>query len=122
MNKVLVVDDEKDVCDLLKEFLDFKGYDTYTSSDGGTALKMVEKIRPDVLLLDIVMPGMTGIEVLKEIRKRDSSMAVVMATAVADEEIAKRALELGAYDYVIKPFDLNYLETVLMVKMAELPD
>lgn len=122
MNKVLVVDDEKDVCDLLKEFLDFKGYDTYTSSDGGTALKMVEKIRPDVLLLDIVMPGMTGIEVLKEIKKRDFSTAVVMATAVADEEIAKRTLQLGAYDYVIKPFDLNYLETVLLVKMAELPD
>lgn len=122
MNKVLVVDDEKDVCDLLKEFLDFKGYDTYTAFDGGTALKMVEEIRPDVLLLDIVMPGMSGIEVLKEIKKRDFSTAVVMATAVADEEIAKRTLQLGAYDYVIKPFDLNYLETVLLVKMAELPD
>lgn len=122
MNRILVVDDEKDICALLKEFLDLKGYDTYTAFDGKTALKMFKEIRPDVVLLDIVMPGMTGIEVLKEIKKRSPSTAVVMATAVTDEETAKRALEQGAYDYVVKPFDLNYLETVLMVKMAELAD
>jgi DNA-binding response OmpR family regulator len=120
MKRILVADDEKDVCDVLKEFLSAKGYEVHTALDGTAALKAAQDVRPHVMLLDIIMPGMTGIEVLKEIKKRDPSIAVIMATAVTDEELAKRTLELGAYDYVVKPFNLDYLETVVLVKMAEL--
>ncbi len=118
--KILIVDDEAAVIAFLKRFLESKGYDVYTAVDGESAIKMVQKYSPDVVLLDIIMPGIGGIEALKEIKKNDPSVTVVMATAVSDEELARRALELGAYDYITKPFNFNYLEDVLMVKLAEL--
>ena len=62
---------------------------------------------------------MGGIDTLKEIKKVDPEVGVIMVTAVVDEELAKRALELGAYEYIMKPLDLNYLKTVVMVKMVD---
>jgi CheY-like chemotaxis protein len=120
MERVLVVDDEIEVCDALKEFLSSKEYEVETALDGPTALKKVEEFKPHIVLLDIIMPGMGGTEVLKEIRSKNPKIGIIMVTAVVDEELAKVIIMLGAYDYITKPVDLNHLETVLMVKMIDI--
>ena len=120
MARILVVDDEVEVCNILKKFLVSKGYEVYTALDGETAVSKTKEVRPHIVLLDIIMPGMNGIDTLKEIKKVDPAVGVIMVTAVVDEELAKRAFELGAYEYITKPLDLNYLENVLMVKMVDL--
>ena len=122
MKRILVVDDELEACNALKEFLSLKGYEVYTALDGPTAIDKVKEVRPHIVLLDQIMPGMGGIEVLKEIKKVDPAVGVIMVTVVNDHELAKEALEVGAYDYITKPVDLNYLETVLMVKILDLVD
>ena len=116
----MVVDDEIEVCKILKEFLSEKGYEVYTALDGPTALEKVRETKPHIVLLDIIMPGMGGIDVLKEIKKIDPTTGVIMITAVTDHELAKRTLELGAYDYITKPVDLDYLENVVMVMIVAL--
>jgi len=119
MERILVVDDEIHACDVLEKFFNLKGYEVYTAQDGQAAINKVKEFRPHIVLLDIMMPGMGGIDVLKEIKKIDPAAGVIMVTAVADEELAKRALELGAYDYITKPVNLNYLETVVIVKIVD---
>ena len=119
MVKILVVDDEIEACNALKEFLEVKGYEVYTAQDGKTALDQVQELSPQLVLLDMIMPGMHGIEVLQEIKKVDPKIGVIMVTVVTDESQAKKALELGAYDYITKPVDLNYLDNVVMVKILD---
>ena len=120
MQRILVVDDEIEICNLLKDFLTLKGYEVYTALDGGTAITKLKQDRPHIVLLDIIMPGMGGIETLKAIKKVDPRVGVIMITAIADNELALRTLELGAYDYICKPFELTYLEDVLTAKMIDL--
>ncbi|TET61226.1 response regulator, partial [Candidatus Aerophobetes bacterium] len=103
MQRILVVDDEIEVCNVLRDFLTVKGYEVHTVSDGRSAVAKVKEIRPHIVLLDIMMPGMDGLETLKEIRKADPRVGVIMVTAIFDEELGKRAIELGAYDYITKP-------------------
>jgi DNA-binding response OmpR family regulator len=119
MIKILVVDDEPEACDALKEFLSMKGYEVSTAQDGQTALRKIKEYDPQIVLLDVIMPGMNGIEVLQEIKKMDPKIGVIMVTVVTDEAQAKKTLELGAYDYITKPVDLNYLETVVLVKILD---
>ncbi len=119
MQRILVVDDEIEVCNVLRDFLTVKGYEVHTVSDGRSAVAKVGEVRPHIVLLDIMMPGMGGLETLKEIRKVDPRVGVIMVTAVFDEELGKRAIELGAYDYITKPVSLDYLDTVLRVKMID---
>ncbi|MBW1768056.1 MAG: response regulator [Deltaproteobacteria bacterium] len=120
MERIVVVDDEAEVCNALKEFLSSREYEVETALDGKTALKKIEDFKPHVVLLDIIMPGIGGIDVLRGIRNINPEIGVIMTTAVTNEEIAKRAMKLGAYDYITKPLDLNYLETVLTVKMIDI--
>ncbi len=119
MERILVVDDEIDVCNTLKKFLTSKGYEVYTALDGMTAVSKVKELRPHIVLLDIMMPGMGGIATLKEIKKIDPAIGVIMVTAIVDEELAKKAIELGAHEYIMKPLDLHYLETVVLIKMVD---
>ncbi len=120
MERILVVDDEIEICNILKEFFSLKGYEVHTALDGPTAVNKVREVKPHIILLDIIMPGMGGIETLKEIKKVDPEAGVIMVTAVADNEVARKTLELGAYDYITKPMDLDYLETVVAVKILDL--
>ncbi|MHB8908485.1 MAG: response regulator [Syntrophales bacterium] len=122
MGKILVVDDEVEIVRLLKDFLTSKGYEVATALNGAEALAKVKEIHPDIVLLDLVMPGMHGIDTLKEIKKIDPSIGVIMVTGVVDEELANRAVKLGAFDYIIKPINIDYLETCVMVKMIYILD
>lgn len=117
---ILVVDDEEQVVAALKEFLATKGYEVHTATNGRTAISKVKEVRPHIVFLDIIMPGMDGFDTLKEIKKIDPAIAVIMATAVSDEVVANRTVELGASDYVMKPFDLNQIETVVLAKLVQM--
>ena len=118
MTRILVVDDEVETCDLLKRYLTKKGFQVFTALSGEDAVNIVKEERPHIVLLDIRMPGMGGIEALKKIKEIDREIGVVMITAVKEEETAKEILKLGADDYITKPMDLKYLDNVLMVKIA----
>ncbi|HDI3623049.1 TPA: response regulator transcription factor [Listeria monocytogenes] len=101
--KILVVDDEKPIADIVKFNLNKEGFDVYCAYDGDEALELVEEVQPDLILLDIMLPGRAGIEVCREVRKK-YDMPIIMVTA-KDSEIDKViGLELGADDYVTKPF------------------
>jgi DNA-binding response OmpR family regulator len=119
MGTILVVDDEREVCNLLQEFLSQKGHEVHVATDGLDALDKVKKVRPHLVLLDMRMPGMDGIDVLKEIKKRDPSVAVIMVTAVTEEKEAKSTFQFGAFDYITKPVNLEYLENVVIVKLLD---
>jgi two-component system response regulator AtoC len=118
MAKVLVVDDEPEAVELLVEFLSSKGYEILTATSGEEALRRVREDRPHLVLLDIRMPKMNGIEVLKRIREIDPEMGIIMVTAVNEEDVGRQALELGAFDYIVKPLDLKYLERSLWYKVT----
>jgi len=115
--KILVVDDEENIRTLLKKFLSNKGYDVLTAANGEEAVKMVQDERPSMVLLDITMPGMDGILTLKKIREIDRHVGVVMATSVQDAGVAREAVRLGAYAYVLKPFDFQYLEMAVLTRL-----
>jgi len=120
MYKILVVDDEVMVCDLLKDFLILKGYEVFTASDGYIAINKVKKLSPHLVLLDIVMPGISGVEVLKDIKKLNPKTGVIMITAVPDQGIITESIDLGAYDYIRKPMDLKHVENVVMLAINNL--
>ncbi|MFI5339825.1 MAG: response regulator [Candidatus Methylomirabilales bacterium] len=120
MLRVLVVDDEPDAVELLKEFLLGKGYEVLTASDGEEALHKLKEERPHLILLDVRMPKMSGLEVLKQIREIDHEVGVIMVTAVHEEETGRQALRMGAVDYITKPLDLKYLERVIWFKAVNM--
>lgn len=103
MKKILVVDDEKPISDIVKFNLSKEGYDVYTAYDGEEAIEQAEEVVPDLILLDLMLPKIDGLEVCRQIRKKHD-MPIIMVTA-KDSEIDKvLGLELGADDYVTKPF------------------
>lgn len=104
-SRILVVDDEAVVRDSLREWFTQDGYHVETAEDGEKALKRLREESWDLLLLDIKMPGMDGLEVQRNVREIDPDLAVVIITAYASVDTAVRALKEGAYDYVTKPFD-----------------
>ncbi len=118
MAKVLVVDDEPEAVELLVEFLSSKGYEILTATSGEEALRRVKEDRPHLVLLDIRMPKMSGLDVLRRIREIDPEMGIIMVTAVNEEDVGRQALELGAFDYIVKPLDLKYLERSLWYKVT----
>lgn len=120
MGRILVVDDEMNVIRLLEKFLISKEYEVFTAADGPTAVDKVKKLKPQIVLLDVLMPGMNGVDVLREIKEAEPDTSVIMVTAVGDEEIARDCLKLGAFDYITKPINLDYLETCLLVKMQQM--
>lgn len=116
---ILVVDDDESVRRMLLEYLRERHYATIGAKDGDEALQILAQ-NPDiaVILLDILMPGKGGMDTLAEISKRKHHPAVIMISAVADSHIAKRALGLGAFDYVTKPPDLVEVESAISACIA----
>ena len=117
MGIILVVDDEVEACKVLDEFLSSKGYEVHTAYDGPSAISKIKEVKPHLVLLDMIMPGMHGTEVLKDIKNIDPTVKVVMVTVVTDEEEACETFEFGAYDYITKPVNLTHLETILLTTM-----
>ena len=114
MNKtILIVDDEKDFCTILSDSLSQDKYRVVTAFNGKTGLELAKKERPDLMLLDIKMPGMDGIEVLRKIKKMKKEIVVIMFTGYGTLETAREAMKLGAYDYVTKPVDLFLLKSLV---------
>jgi DNA-binding response OmpR family regulator len=109
--KVLVVDDEKDIVDLVAYNLSRNGYDAITANDGNAALEMVEKSPPDLIILDLMLPGLDGTEVARRLKAdpRTASIPIVMLTAKGEETDVVVGLTLGADDYVTKPFSMKVL-------------
>ena len=103
-NIVLLIDDDENICKVVKLYLEKEGFDIMVANDGQAGLDMFATTEPDIVLLDIMMPGMDGIEVIKRIRK-DSNVPVIMLTAKGDTFDKVLALELGADDYIVKPFE-----------------
>ena len=116
--KILVVDDEPDFCDALRDFLTSKGYEVAVVLNGEEALPAYMQEKPDVVLLDIQMPGKDGLQVLRELKAIDPAARVIMITALMEEEVAKQALVEGAFEYITKPIDPDYLELALMTSLA----
>ena len=120
MPKLLVVDDEIAVCDILRHFFVKQGYEVHIATKGEEALAIAEREQPQLMLLDIKMPMMSGIEVLRQLRQRHNPIKVVLVSAVHDDNVVNEARKLGAVDYVVKPFHLDYLEQVVLKKLAVL--
>jgi len=107
------VDDEPDALEMLRQWLRFSDYVVDTCPDSEQALVVFQERRPDAVLLDLHMPRTDGMQLFSVMHRRDPSVAVIIVTADADEEIARILLSCGAFDYVRKPVDLDYLTTAL---------
>lgn len=112
---IFVLDDEKDICQFVKEFFIKRGFDVYTALTGKAAINAIKKIQPDIALLDIRLTEkeMTGLDVLKFIREKHPDCCCVMVTYMDDEKIIKQAMEMGAIDYLKKPLTLPEIEKTI---------
>lgn len=115
MTKILVIDDEPSITTLVSAYLKPEGYEVYTASDGNAGLKAARAFKPDLVILDIMLPGMDGIELLSRLR-RESQVYVILLTARTEETDKIVGLSMGADDYVTKPFSPR--ELVARVKAA----
>lgn len=104
MKRILVVDDEKTVCDTVQAYLEADGYEVKIALDGASALKVTEQFQPDLVVLDVMLPELDGIEVLRRLRQNDAYICVLMLTARGDEMDKVLGLKMGADDYLTKPF------------------
>jgi CheY-like chemotaxis protein len=114
---VLVVDDDPKSLRLMEAKLTQEGYRVVTAQNGKDALEMIKLEKPGLVLLDILMPEMDGIETLKRIKTIDQDIYVAMVTALWDEKEAKKTFEEGAYEYITKPIDMEYLKMAVLVKL-----
>lgn len=120
MKKLLIVDDEEEICEFLKAFFEERDFEVYTASSGDSAIKDIETLLPQIVLLDIHMPGMDGIHALKWIKKKYPNIKVIMVTALETREKIEEAMRLGADNYITKPLSLEYLEKDVQEKIAHL--
>jgi two-component system, NtrC family, response regulator AtoC len=109
LGRILVIDDDPDIVELLTGYFVESGYDVVAALHGGDGLMLADIDRPDVVLLDIKMPGMSGTEVLQQLKVRRPELPVIIVSGYADAELARRSLRRGAFDYIRKPFDLEHL-------------
>ena len=116
--KILVVDDEPEVRKLMEHFLTTKGYEVRLAENGRIGLAALAAFTPDLVLLDMHMPEMDGAETLRELARRSPSLPVIMVTVNEDVETTSRLLQLGAADYVPKPFNLEYLEQAINIQLS----
>jgi len=117
--KILIVDDEENFLTILSSLMKKQGHKVVTAGDGKKALKLIHMEAPDVLLSDVKMPGMDGIELLKKAKELDPDLPVVMITGFADIPGAVNMIKLGAHDYLPKPFDNNEVIRVVQRALTE---
>ena len=111
MKKILIIEDDKNLSQVLQIFLRLKGYIVDTAFDGVEALNKIEKFLPDLILLDINLPKFSGFEVIKKIKKNEKlkHIPIIMITALTQDENIKKGYELGCEDYITKPFNIEHL-------------
>jgi len=107
--KLLIVDDQNGIRILLMEVFSSEGYETYQASNGKLALEIVRNVSPDLVLLDMKIPGMDGLDILKHIKSINPSIKVIMMTAYGELDMIKEATDLGAIMHFTKPFDIDEL-------------
>lgn len=115
---ILIVDDEPEIGLMVGEFLRRRGYHVQTAENGEQALDLIRTKSPDLVLLDIYMPGINGVEVLRRIQQIDPNIGVIMLTACQEEALLKTALDIGAFDVQYKPVNLDQLALAVTVKLA----
>ncbi|HDN95412.1 MAG TPA: sigma-54-dependent Fis family transcriptional regulator [Nitrospirae bacterium] len=113
---ILIIDDEKNIIETLSSILDDEGYNVVTASSGENGLKMFSKHNPDIILLDIWMPDMDGLETLKQIRTKDKEISIIMISGHSNIDTAVQAIKLGAYDFLEKPLSLD--KVLIIIKRA----
>jgi len=118
----MVVDDEPEVRQLLGDFLLSRGYEVVLANDGLAAISQLDVNKPDLVLLDVAMPGMDGVETLRQISAIAPAVRVIMVTANTDISLTSKLLALGAVDYIPKPFDLDYLEQAVTIQLSTSQD
>lgn len=118
MVKLLVADDEHKICQLLESFFSEYGYQVLLAHDGSSAIATIREERPHLIFLDLRMPGIGGLEILRQARMIDETVKIIVLTAVEDQDTIRQARELGATDYVIKPFSLEYLKEEVLNKVS----
>jgi len=119
MVKLLIVDDDLPTCDFLNNFFRKRDYEVFVANDGEKALSIVKEKKPNIILLDIKMPGPSGMNVLKEVKEIDKTIKVIMMTAVKEEAMIELARQNGASDYITKPFSLEHLEKDVIPKILK---
>src|SRR3954470_13219580 len=113
MEKLLLVDDEADVQYSFRRIFDSPEIELSTASSGEEALEMVPRVKPNLVVMDVRMGGMNGLETLRRIRELDTKLPVIMMTAYGTTQTAMEAMKLGAYDYLLKPFDVPKLKEIV---------
>src|SRR5687767_2553976 len=113
MDKLLLVDDEADVQYSFRRIFDSAEIELTTASSGEEAIKILNKVKPDLVVMDVRMGGMTGLETLRRLRQLDAKVPVIMMTAYGTTQTAIEAMKLGAYDYLLKPFDVPKLKEIV---------
>ncbi|MEW6608973.1 MAG: response regulator [bacterium] len=119
MTKILIVEDEPDLADVLKHILKIKGYEVKLVLDGYQAIEEVKKTHYDLILMDIRLPGLNGVETFLQIKEIDKNTTVIMMTGFAVEDLIETALERGAYACLHKPFDLDKVITLIAKAISE---
>ncbi|MDD5040644.1 MAG: response regulator [Candidatus Omnitrophica bacterium] len=110
MLKLLVVDDEVDICDFVRSFFKERNFEVFVAYNGKKAIETIEKEKPDIVLLDMNMPGMTGLEALRELRQQGNQIKTIMVTAVDEPDKIEEAKKHGVVEYITKPLLLEQLE------------
>ena len=122
--QILIIEDEPDIQELLLFNLDNNGYKVYTASDGEKGLEVARKEHPDLILLDLMLPGIHGLDVCRIIKSDEetSNISIIMLTALGQEEDIIKGLETGAEDYVTKPFSFQVLEARIKSVLRRIPE
>ncbi len=117
MARLLIVDDESDIREFARNFFKKRNIEVSIASGGRQALDLIAQENPNLVLLDVRMEEMSGIEVLRELRRSNSSVKVIMVSGVEDEETIKEAKTLGVMGYIHKPFILEELEKIVLAQL-----
>jgi DNA-binding response OmpR family regulator len=119
MPKLLIVDDEVDIREFARSFFKKRGVDVITAAGGKEAIALIETQSPDLVLLDIRMEEMTGIEVLQNLRGKSNAAKIIMVSGVEEEEVIKEAYKLGVVGYIHKPLVLDELEKIVLKELKK---
>jgi len=115
---ILIVDDEPDIATMLQEHLRPQGYQVDVALHGGDAVMLASLDRPDAVILDLMLPDVSGEHIFEQLRALDSSIAIVLLTGMADETVARTLLRAGAFDYLRKPPDFPRLQAAVALAVA----